>query len=217
MIVITLANIYILSAALPVQPVHIEFEDREPADTDKANVPKSLKEDKEVIFDYIKAVLLASGLTWDQIYGKWLSSEQLLDLLLIDEVELFPNQLCSDQKLLFDCINEELADFCQSYPPWFSFVKPSLRSDYLVEICEGVYWHLLPLPQPLTLDHLVRKDMSRTRTWMNIHSDAETIGTETCEAIFEDLVDDTILSCVFDSSESDDGFCMENGNVSDDL
>ncbi|TYK17599.1 uncharacterized protein E5676_scaffold434G004690 [Cucumis melo var. makuwa] len=182
---------------LPIQPVHIEFDDREPAESDKANIPKSLKEDKEVIFDYVKAVLSASGLTWNQICVRWLSSEQLLDLLLIEEVDLFPNQLCSDQKLLFDCISEVLADVCQNFPPWFSFVKPCLRSDYLVEVCEGVYWHLLPLPQPLTLDHLVTKDMNRTRTWINIHSDAESIGTETCDAIFDDLVDDTILSCVY--------------------
>ncbi|XP_038888120.1 uncharacterized protein LOC120077953 isoform X2 [Benincasa hispida] len=202
---------------LPVQPVHIEFDDREPAETDKANIPKSLKDDKEVIFDYVKTVLSASGLTLNQICVRWLSSEQLLDFLLIDEVELFPNQLCSDQKLLFDCINEVLADVCQNFPPWFSFVKPCLRSEYLVEVCEGVYWHLLPMPQPLTLDHLVTKDMNRTRTWINLHSDAETIGTETCDAIFDDLVDDTILSCVCDSSESDDGFHMENENASDDL
>lgn len=197
--------------------MHIEFEDCDSAATVKANVSKSLKEDKEVIFDYVKAVLLASGLTWNQICGKWLSSEQLLDLLLIDEVVLFPNQLCSDRKHLFDCINEVLTDFCQSFPPWFSFVQPCLRSEYLVEICEGVYWHLLPLPQPLTLDHLVRKDMNRTRTWMNLHSEAEIIGTETCDAIFQDLVHDTILSCVCDSSESNDGFRTENENVSDDL
>lgn len=170
-------------------------------ESDKANIPKSLKKDKEVIFDYVKTVLSASGLTWNQICVRWLSSEQLLDLLLIEEVDLFPNQLCSDQKLLFDCINEVLADVCQNFPPWFSFVKPCLRSDYLVEVCEGVYWHLLPMPQPLTLDHLVTKDMNRTRTWINIHSDAESIGTETCDAIFDDLVDDTILSCVCDSSD----------------
>ncbi|XP_022939673.1 uncharacterized protein LOC111445482 isoform X3 [Cucurbita moschata] len=206
-----------LPAGLRVQPMHIEFEEREPAETDKANVTKSLKEDKEVVFDYVKAVLLASGLSWNQICGKWLSSEQLLYLLLLDEIELSPNQLCSNQQLLFDCINEVLADFCQSYPPWFSFVQPCLRSEYLLEICEGVYWHLLPMPQPLTLDHLVRKDMGRTRTWMNLHSDAETIGTETCQAIFEDLLDDTVFSCVFDSSEFDDGFGMETENMSDDL
>ena len=70
------------------------------------------------------------------------------------------------------------------------------------EVWEGIYWHLLPLPLPRTLDQIVRKDMSRMGTWMDLHFDADAIGVEMGEAILEDLMEDAVLSCINENPNS---------------
>ena len=173
--------------------------------------------DKDAISAYVKAVMQASGFNWDEVCIKLLSSDQLLDLSLVDEVEFFANQLCCDQKLLFDCINEVLVEVCQYYfgsSPWVSFTKPNIRptadmKTAIHEVSKGVYWHLLQPPLPRTLDQIVRKDMARTGTWLDARFDAETIGFDMGEAILEDLMEDTILSYADESCEGDSGAIAE--------
>ena len=70
------------------------------------------------------------------------------------------------------------------------------------KVWEGVCWHVLPLPPPRTLEQIVRKDMVRRGTWMDLELDAETIGFEMGEAILTELMEDTILSLVSESSVS---------------
>lgn len=167
--------------------------------------------EKELVFECVKVVMEASSFNWDEFYAKSLSSSQLLDPSLGDEVEFFSNQLFCDQKLLFDCINEVLVEVYEHYFGCFnrpSFVKhgirplPTLRSS-LLEISKGVYWHLLQLPLPRSLDQIVRKDMERTGTWLDLRFDAETIGFDLGEAILGDLLEDTILSYVSESPKSE--------------
>lgn len=168
-------------------------------------------EDKEFIFEYVKAVLQASGLNWDECCVRCLTSDQLLDASLCDEVDFFSNQPCYDRKLLFDCINEVLLEVCQHHfgcCPWVSFIKSSIRPvpnmKYATqEVWGGVNWHLLPLPLPHTLDQIVRKDMGRMGAWMDLCFDADAIGVEMGEAILEDLMEDLVWSCVNRSTESE--------------
>ncbi|XP_062090347.1 uncharacterized protein LOC133796717 isoform X2 [Humulus lupulus] len=191
-----------------IQPLRIEFEDPgSPPAADEARSGKRLLEDKESICAYAKALMQASGLDWDEICIKLLSSDQLLEPSLVDEVEFFSNKLCCDQKLLFDCMNEVLVEVCQYYfgsSPWLSFVKPSVcpipdMTNVILVVSKGVYWHLLQLPLPHSLDQIIRKDMARTGTWLDTRFDAETIGFDLGETILEDLVEDTIFSCVNES------------------
>jgi hypothetical protein len=63
----------------------------------------------------------------------------------------------------------------------------------IYEVWEGVSWHLLPLPMPHTLDQLVKKDMAKTGTWMNLQYDIETILVEIGEDIFEDLMEEIVF------------------------
>ncbi|KAF7826057.1 uncharacterized protein G2W53_017221 [Senna tora] len=196
---------------VPIQPLQIQFEDHVSSPMDQIDGGKNYVDENKLVFDYIKAVLQASGLNGDQLWIKYLSSHQILDQSLFDEAEFLPNKLCHDQKLLFDCINEVLVDACWHYfgvSPWVSFVKPSVRptpdmKKVILKVWEGVCWHLLSLPQPHTLDQIVRKDMARSESWMDLRCDAETVGFEMGEAILEELMEDAVLSCVNERPESE--------------
>lgn len=163
-----------------------------------------------MIYDYINAVFHASGLTRDQLLTKCLSSDKILDPSLFDQVEFFSNLLYHDQKLLFDCIDEVLMEICWYYfgvSPWVLYVNPSIRptpnmKKVILKVWEGVCWHVLPLPPPHTLEQIVRKDMARSGTWMDLRLDAETVGFDMGEAILAELMEDTILSLVSLSTES---------------
>ncbi|BBN70298.1 Protein of unknown function D [Prunus dulcis] len=190
---------------LPIQPLQIQFEDHDPSATEQTNNAKTCTEDKEVIFDFVKSVMQAYGFNWDDICVKWLSSDQLIEPSLCDEVELFPNQLCYDQNLLFDCINEVLVEASTD-------MKTAIH-----EVWTGVYWHLLPLPLPHTLDQIVTKDMSRTGTWMDLRFDTETIGVDMGEAILQELMEDTILSYVDGSPKSENALVLAESNEKDSI
>lgn len=62
---------------------------------------------------------------------------------------------------------------------------------------------MLPLPLPRTLEQIVRKDMARRGTWMDLGLDAETIGFDMGETILTELMEDTILSLACESPESE--------------
>ncbi|KAK7274435.1 hypothetical protein RIF29_15523 [Crotalaria pallida] len=189
----------------------LQFEDQDSSPVNQIHRGKYCLEDNELIYDYIKKVLQASGLTRDQLFMKCLSSDdKILDLSLFDQVELLSNQLCHDLKLLYDCINEVLMEVCWHYfgvSPFVSFVNPSIRptpnmQKLILKVWEGVCWHFLPLPPPRTLDKIVRKDMEKNGAWMDLRSEAETVGFEMGEVILAELMEDTILSCVRESPQS---------------
>lgn len=196
-------------AELPVQPQRIQFEEHDPSVADLVTHLKGLQ-DKESLFEYVKEVLQASGENWDEFYIMSNSSDPLLDPSIFDEVGLFPNQLCYDEKLIFDCINEVLMEIYGRYfgcPLGLSFAKPNIRpapdmTNTIHEVWEGVYWYLLPLPLPRTLEQIVKKDMAKAGTWMDLRSDSETMIVEIGEAIFKDLMEETMLSCVNEISEN---------------
>ncbi|XP_020233138.1 uncharacterized protein LOC109813349 [Cajanus cajan] len=194
---------------VPARP--LQFEEQYSAPLNQINREKHCLQENELIYDYIKAALQASGLTIDQLLMKCLSSDKILDPSLFDQVEFLPNQPCHDQKLIYDCINEVLTGVCQNYfgvSPCVSFASPGIRptpnmKKVIVKVWEGVCWDFLPLPPPRTLDKIVKKDMDKNGAWMDLRHEAETIGSEIGEAILEDLMEDAILSCVSKSPESE--------------
>ncbi|XP_057435641.1 uncharacterized protein LOC130728258 isoform X2 [Lotus japonicus] len=195
---------------LSAQPIQIQFEEHDSSTTDQFDRGKYRVEENELIYDYINAVFHASGLTRDQLFMKCLSSDNILDPSLFDQIEFFSNLLRHDQKLLFDCINEVLMEICWHYfgvSPWASFVNPSIRptpsmKKVILKVWEGVCWHVLPLPPPHTLEQIVRKDMERNGAWMDLRVHAETVGFEMGEVILAELIEDTILSLVSEGTES---------------
>uniref|UniRef100_A0A5B6ZKH6 DUF4378 domain-containing protein n=1 Tax=Davidia involucrata TaxID=16924 RepID=A0A5B6ZKH6_DAVIN len=200
-----------LAVEPPMQPLRIHLEEQVSSAVDQGICARTCMEDEESSFEYVEAVLLGSGLNWDEFLLRWLSSEQLLDSSLFDEVELFSNRSCHDQKLLFDCTNEVLTEVCEryfGYSPWVSFVKQNIRpvpkgKNLIREVWEGVEWCLLLQPPPRTLDQIVRKDMAKTGTWMDLRFDIESIGIEMGEDILEELMEDTILSFVNECPENE--------------
>lgn len=191
-----------------IQPRKIHFE--EPVSSvSEQDCPTVCFENEESAFEYVEAVLLGSGLNWDEFLMRWLSSDQILDPSLFDEVELFSSRSCHDQKLLFDCANEVLEAVCERYfgcNPRVSLGKHNIRPipkgmDLINEVWEGVEWYILRYSAPHSLDQLVKKDMGRSGTWMNLRLDLGHIGVEMGEIILEELVDDTILSISVDTFE----------------
>ncbi|KAG9154482.1 hypothetical protein Leryth_020507 [Lithospermum erythrorhizon] len=166
----------------------------------------SVIEDGESPFDYVEAVLLGSDLNWDDFLLRWLSSDQILDPSVFQEVELFSSRH-NDQKLLFDCTNEVLKEVCDCYFGWFvsaSFNRQSIRPapkgmSLINEIWDGVEWYLLQHLPSKSLDQLVESDMKRSRIWMDLRSDTEHIGIEIESAILEKLLEDTV-GCFLDDN-----------------
>lgn len=191
-----------------IQPRKIHFE--EPVSSiSEQDCPTVCFENEESAFEYVEAVLLGSGLSWDEFLLRWLSSDQILDPSLFGEVELFSSRSYHDQNLLFDCANEVLKAVCERYfdcNPRVSLDKHNIRPvpkgmDLINEVWEGVEWYLLQYSAPHSLDQLVKKDMERSGTWMNLRFDLGHIGVEMGEIILEELVDDTILSISGDTLE----------------
>lgn len=155
-------------------------------------------DDKESVFKYVKAVLDAVDLNWEELYLKTEFCDQLLYPALISKIPFYPNQLCADHELLFDCINEVLFEFCR-FPQWVSFVKPRIQvlsysvGSIVREVQEKVYCHLLPMQIPQSLYQRVREDMAKPRSWLDIRCDLECIGFETCELILNELLEELML------------------------
>ncbi|VVA98284.1 unnamed protein product [Arabis nemorensis] len=180
------------SVEMRLQPLCIRFEEPD----SPRPVVKTRIDDKEVALAYIQAVVKYSDLNWEEILARSFYSKQILEQALMDDIDFCPTNLCSDKKLLFDCINEVLMEFC-GHGPWISFVKPAYRFFSDMEnvtqvVQEEVYWHLLPLPSPHTLDQIVQKDLARTRSWMDLRFDIGCIGSEISEIILDELLEEII-------------------------
>ncbi|CAI9769558.1 unnamed protein product [Fraxinus pennsylvanica] len=183
-----------------IQPQQIHFEEQSSASDQGICLITSI-EDKESAYEYVEAVLFGSGLNWDDYLLRWLSLYKILDPLLFDEVELFPSQSCHDQKLLFDCTNQVLEEMCESYFGCFtgiSLINQNIRPvpkrmDLIQEVWKRVEGYLFQRFPPHSVVQFIKKDMASGK-WMNIRVDIEHIGIEMEETIFDELVDDTILS-----------------------
>ncbi|KAL2461568.1 Protein of unknown function (DUF3741) [Abeliophyllum distichum] len=186
-----------------IQPQQMHFEEQSSA-SDQGICLRNSIEDEEPAYEYVEAVLFGSGLNWDDYLLRWLSLYEILDPSLFDEVELFPSQSRHDQKLLFDCTNQVLEEVCESYFGCFtgiSYINLNIRPvpkrmDLIQEVWKRVEWHLFQCFPPHSLDQFIKKDMEKSRKWMNIRVDIEHIGIEMEETIFDELVDDSILSFV---------------------
>ncbi|RZC57026.1 hypothetical protein C5167_004328 [Papaver somniferum] len=193
-------------AELKIKPVRICFDERDstvvvvsPSDPELHSA--ACFEDRKPTYDYVRAVLRASGLSWDEFTSNYESSSHLLDASLIDEVEVPSSRLCGEPELIFDCIDEVLVDLYERYfgcPPWLKFVKSDIRpvpegNSIIKEVWEFIDTNLIPQPQPCTLDHIVGKDFNKEGSWGNLRLDIEDIGIEISEAILIELIQDAVF------------------------
>lgn len=178
-----------------IQPLCIQFEDQEIG-------TRNCMENEESAFEYVEAVLLASDLNWDDFENRWLSSSQILDSSLFDEVEIFSSQPSYNQRLLFDSTNEILKEVCDCYLDFFSLVRQKIQPVPKGENLINEVWERIELHStnnyPLSLDHLVKKDLGISRTWMDLRSDSREMVCDIDDSIFEDMMDDTVLSLIND-------------------
>ncbi|CAH8325278.1 unnamed protein product [Eruca vesicaria subsp. sativa] len=186
------------SVEMRLKPLCIRFEELDSPRLEKDNNAKTRMDDKELTLAYIQDVVTSSELNWEELLARSFYSEQVLEQALMDDIDFCSTTFCSDKKLLFDCINEVLIEFSR-HGPWISLAKPGVRfcpdMENSVEVVqEEVYWHLLPLPSPHTLDQIVRKDLARTGFWMDLRFDIGCIGSQTGEIILEELLDEIISS-----------------------
>ncbi|KAG2290034.1 hypothetical protein Bca52824_049638 [Brassica carinata] len=164
-----------------LKPLCIRFEEPDSPRPEKDNNAKTITDDKELALAYIQEVVTSSELNWEELLARSFTQS-------------------SDKKLLFDCINEVLMKFCR-HGPWISLSKPAVRfcgpdMENAVEVVqEEVYWHLLPLPSPHTMDQIVRKDLARTGCWMDLRFDIGCICSQTGELILEELLEEIISTC----------------------
>lgn len=154
-----------------------------------------------LISEYVRAVLQAASLNWEQISMMCDSSDQLLDPVLFDTIKLQTNQFHGNCMLLFDCIDEVLANVYHSdlrYCPWVSFIKPNVRQlpiekTVIHKVMEYVDWHLLPHSSPGTLQRHVEMDIVRSGTWIDLRKDAEVVVFQMVEDVLEELIIETII------------------------
>ncbi|GJU91126.1 TRM32-like protein [Tanacetum coccineum] len=183
-----------------IQPLCIQFEDQEIC-------TRNCMENEESAFEYVEAVLLASDFNWDDFENRWLSSAQILDSSLFDEVEIFSSQPSYNQRLLFDSTNEILKEVCDCYIDFFSFVRRKIQPVPKGENLINEVWERIELHStnnyPLSLDHLIKKDLEISKTWMNLGCDSREMVSEINDSIFEDMIDDTVLSLVNDHVDSE--------------
>ncbi|KAL1192132.1 Protein TRM32 [Cardamine amara subsp. amara] len=187
------------SVEMRMQPVCIRFDELDSPRPEKDNDLNTSMDDKELALAYIQAVVESSDLNWEELLARSFYSEQLLEQALLGDIDFCSTNLCSDKKLLFDCINEVLMEFCGN-GPWISFIKPAVRFFPDMEnatemVQEEVYWHLLPLPSPHTLDQIVWKDLARDGNWMDLRFDIGCISSEIGEIFLDELLEEIISNC----------------------
>ncbi|KAK6152466.1 hypothetical protein DH2020_015101 [Rehmannia glutinosa] len=167
----------------------------------------------EAEFNYVKDVLELSGFSRDEILGKWHSAEHPVNPLVFEEVEgcLVSQPECSGNEeggscnhlLLFDLINEVLLDihersFCYWPVPLTNRSHiHQMPKGYRVleEVWAEIRW-LLSWPPEIdqSIDDAVSRDLGKGDGWMNLQLDAEFVGLEVEDLIFDDLLEEIILT-----------------------
>ncbi|XP_042431924.1 uncharacterized protein LOC122018622 isoform X1 [Zingiber officinale] len=159
-----------------------------------------VNDDCQARFDYIEAVLEASGLV-DEFPMKWDIEDQLLEPSLYEEIGIFFCFPQDDPKLLFDCINEVLLDIHESFLKsisCLSYVKrniqPGPQGEGLIqEVSKSLEWHL-QVPSPNTLDTVVKKDLNG-RPWMDLRLEVLNITSETTSDIILGIIEEIVFDC----------------------
>ncbi|XP_057775903.1 uncharacterized protein LOC130994835 isoform X1 [Salvia miltiorrhiza] len=183
-----------------LKPRRLHFEEPNTASSSQDTPPKSdpCRHDQDyTISNYVRLILEASCLNWDQLSAMRLLSEHLLHPSLFDQA-LF---LHLDTRLLFDHMNEVLLEMQRSHflsPYWPAYAKPRicfspLEEAVVDEIMRDAEFYLLPRTQRRTLDQLVAKDLSGPRSRPDVRPETDHIILHISDYILEESVLDVIL------------------------
>ncbi|KAG0472934.1 hypothetical protein HPP92_014791 [Vanilla planifolia] len=118
---------------------------------------------------------------------------------IFDDLEVSYGSLVNDPKLLFDSIDEVLAEIKLrhfSCTPWVSLIRPNLRMlqkqrDIVREACRKMNWHL-DVQIPSTMEQAVGKDLDGG-VWIDFHIDSENTINEIGNEILDHLFEETAL------------------------
>ncbi|KAD4982699.1 hypothetical protein R6Q59_002324 [Mikania micrantha] len=191
------------SAESSIQPRRIQFKETvTPTENQETCIFGHTNE--ESVYEYVEAVLLASDLNWNEFEQRWLSSAQILDHSLYDELQIFSSRARHDQLLLFDTTNEILNEVCDcliAFFPTFSNCKPSTHQlpkgiDLINEVWERIESRI-NCHHRRSLDQLIKKDFQVSRTWIDLRLETREIAMEIEELMLEDMIDATILSLLY--------------------
>ncbi|XP_056686356.1 uncharacterized protein [Spinacia oleracea] len=161
-------------------------------------------------FKYVRNILELSGYLGTQLLGTWYSSDQPVDPCVFVELEScslldldcsnFKDDKQSSHLLLFDMINEVLLSIYErSVSYWSSPLSscsrkhPMPKGHYVLEeVWSGINWYMCcskPDFDP-SLDNITTRDLAKYDGWMNLQFDAECVGLEVEDLIFEDLLNE---------------------------
>lgn len=163
-------------------------------------------------FNYVRDVIKRSGVSRNELLETWQSIEQLVDPSVFEEVEgclpLEPEYSGNEEDgscnrlLLFDLINEVLMEiyersltYCPMKLSSLSLMHPiPVGYHVLEEVWTIISWYLSWEPDPYqTLDYVVTRDLAKGDGWMNLQFEAESLGLELEDWIFDDLLDELCI------------------------
>ncbi|XP_049342707.1 uncharacterized protein LOC125806997 [Solanum verrucosum] len=160
-------------------------------------------------FNYVKDVLNLSGFSGNEYMNLSVFEELGGSFLSQPECSGYAEESGNyDQLLLFDLINEVLLQLYEKSSLYWpkaltsrSYIHPMLHVGYylLEEVWKDVSWWLsfkLENDQSL-LDDAASRDLDKRDNWMNLQFDAECVGLELEELIFDDLLDELIFIDVY--------------------
>ncbi|XP_057731868.1 protein TRM32-like isoform X1 [Arachis stenosperma] len=156
-------------------------------------------------FRYVKAILQFSGLMEnEQILTRHTIDQRLKPSLIMEmESSVEENTKAYDQQLLFNLVDEVLLDIYERssnhFPRPFAFnylLHPVPKGDYLLnEVWSSVKSYLSLRPElDQTLDDVVRRDLARRSSWMNLQQEEEQVAIELEDMIMDDLLDELVFS-----------------------
>ncbi|KAK4365584.1 hypothetical protein RND71_013464 [Anisodus tanguticus] len=160
-------------------------------------------------FNYVKDVLDLSGFSVNEFMNLSVFKEVGGCFLSQPDCSGYAEESGScDQLLLFDLINEVLLQLYERSSLYWpkaltshSYIHPMLHVGYhlLEEVWKDISWWLsykLENDQ-LLLDDAASRDLAKGDNWMNLQFDAECVGLELEDLIFDDLLDELIFIDVY--------------------
>ncbi|CAK9185298.1 unnamed protein product [Ilex paraguariensis] len=167
-------------------------------------------EDKTT-FCYVRDVLELSGFSRNELLGTWHSADHPMDPSVFEEVEgsFLAEPDCSGNEdggncnhlLLFDLINEVLLGIYErsfSYYPVcltsHSHIRPMpVGYHVLEEVWTNISWYLHWRHEvEQSLDDAVSQDLTKDDGWMTLQFDAECVGLELEDMIFNDILEEVV-------------------------
>ncbi|KAL9266237.1 TRM32-like protein [Drosera capensis] len=186
----------------PIQPRQIQFEEQILLIPNQFAYINTCGEDKKSMFEFVKAVVQKSGLTWYELLRRSLLTDCILDQSIFDELECLQDRLCDDPKLIFDLVEETLVEtrlhhLGPTLSSGLSFISSEFKGkDMFAETWKGVEWYFRVEGPPRTLDQVLALDYQKDRQWSDLRPDIEGIGIEMEETILEEVIEEMILNCV---------------------